>query len=124
MYPYFDKLFSIFQCSFREVFNAQSCLITMMKKWPRSVERGGQAVPLLTDLSKAFDFIDHELLIAKFYAYGFDKNFLYFILSYLKGRKQRNKTNSSYNAFAEILVYLRVLYWDHFFLTFTSVTSF
>ena len=58
---------------------------------------------LLTDLSKAFDCIDHELLIAKLYAYGFDKNSLYFIISYLKGRKRRTKINSSYSAFAEIL---------------------
>ena len=58
---------------------------------------------LLTDLSKAFDCIDPELLIANLYAYGFDKNFLYFINSYLKGRKERTKINSLYSAFAEIL---------------------
>ena len=43
---------------------------------------------LLTDLSKAFDCIDHELLIAKLHAYGFDSDVLKFIYSYLKGRKQ------------------------------------
>ena len=64
---------------------------------------GGQAGALLTDLSKAFDCIEHELLAAKRYAYGFDKNSLYFINSYLKVRKQRTKINSSYSAFAEIL---------------------
>ena len=66
------------------------------------MEGGGQAGALLTDLSKAFDCIDYELLIAKLYAYGFDKSYLYFINSYLKGRKRRTKINSSYNAFAEI----------------------
>ena len=75
----------------------------MIEKRRRSVDGGGQAVALLTDLSKAFDCIDHELLIAKLYSCGFDKNSLYFINSYLKGRKQRTKINSSYNAFAEIL---------------------
>ena len=35
--------------------------------------------------------------------YGFDRNSLNFINLYLKGRKQRTKTNSSYSAFAEIL---------------------
>ena len=54
-------------------------------------------------LIKGFDYIDHELLIAKLYAYGFDKNSLYLINSYLKGRKQRTKINSSYSAFADIL---------------------
>ena len=75
----------------------------MIEKWQRSVDGGGQAGALLTDLSKAFDCIDHELLTAKLYAYGFDKNPLYFINSYLKERKQRTKINSSYSASAEIL---------------------
>ena len=102
-YPYFDYFFSKFQCGFRKGFNAQHCLITMIEKWRRSVDGGGQAGALLTDLSKAFDCIDHELLIAKLYSHGFDKIFLYFINSYLKGQKQRTKINSSYSAFAEIL---------------------
>ena len=91
MYPYFDKLFSKFQCGFRKGFDAQHSLINMTEKWQRSVDGGGQAPALLTDLSKAFDCIGHELLIAKLYAYGFNKNYLYFINSYLKGRKQRTK---------------------------------
>ena len=103
MYPYFGKLFSKFQCSFRKGFNAQYCLITMIEKWRGSVDGGGRADALLTDLSKAFNCIDHELLIAKLYAYGFNKNSLYFINSYLKGRKQRIKINFSYSTFTEIL---------------------
>ena len=69
----------------------------MIEKWRSSVDRGGQAGALLTDLSKAFHCIDHELLVAKLYAYGFDKNYLYFIDSYLKGRKRRTKINYIYN---------------------------
>ena len=65
MYPYFDKRFSKFQYGFRKGFNAQHCLITMIEKWRKSVDGGGQAGALLTDLSKAFDCIDYELLIAK-----------------------------------------------------------
>ena len=65
-----------------------------IKKWRRSVDGGA----LLTDISIAFDCTDHELLIAEPYAYGFDKNSLYFIGLYLKGRKQRTKINSFYRA--------------------------
>ena len=64
----------------------------------------GQSGALLTDLSRdCIDCIDHELLIAKLYAYDFDKNSLYFINSYLKGRKQITEINSSHSAFAEML---------------------
>ena len=34
----------------------------MIEKWQRSVDGDGQAGTLLTDISNAFDFIDHELL--------------------------------------------------------------
>ena len=40
------------------------------------------------DLSKAVDFVPHDLLIAKMHAYGFDMNSLIFFYSYLKRRKQ------------------------------------
>ena len=84
-------------------FSKKHCLITMIEKRRRLVDRGSQAGALLTDISKAFDCIDQELLIAKLHGYGFDKSSLYFIHSYLKGRKQRTKTNPSYSAFAKIL---------------------
>ena len=77
--------------------------MAVIEKWRKFLDIGGHAVALLTDLSKAFDCIDHELLIAKLYAYGFDNDALKFIYSYYKGRKQRTKINSSYSSFAEIL---------------------
>ena len=70
---YFDKLSSKFQCGFQKGFNAKHCLNTMIEKWVWSVDGGDQAEALLTDLSKAFDCIDHELLIAKLYAFGLIK---------------------------------------------------
>ena len=39
------------------------------------------------DLSKAFDYISHDLLKAKLYAYGFSEKSATFLYSYLKGRK-------------------------------------
>ena len=71
-------LFSKFQCDFRG-FNAQHCLITVIEIWQRSVDGGGQTGALLTDLSKTFDCSDNELLLAKLYAYGFDKYSLYLL---------------------------------------------
>ena len=58
---------------------------------------------LLTDLSKAFDSLDHELLIAKLEAYGFTYDALKLIHSYLSNRYQRVRINSSFSFWLELL---------------------
>ena len=49
------------------------------------------------DLSKAFDCLNHDLLLAKVDAYGFTKQALKHIQSYLRDQKQRVKINVSSN---------------------------
>ena len=55
----------------------------MTEKWRQCLDKGGISGALLTDLSKAFDCLLDDLLIAKFGAYGFDYDSLVFIQSYL-----------------------------------------
>lgn len=74
----------------------------MIEKWKNSLDKGGTFGALLTDLSKAFDCIPHELLLAKLHAYGFDMNSLLFIKSYLIDRKQRVRINNNYSAWTKI----------------------
>ena len=57
----------------------------------------------MMDLSKAFDCISHELLIAKLHVYGFNKASLKLTYNYLKGRNQRVKINADYSSWREIL---------------------
>ena len=68
----------------------------MTEKWRQSLNSGGQAAAVLTDLSRVFDSIDCELLIAYLNAYGFDNSSLTFIYSYLSERKQKPKIISSF----------------------------
>ena len=66
-----EDIFNKQQCGFRKGHNTEQCLLKMLEKWKRSVHGGKVFGALLTDLSKAFDCLDHELLIAKLNAYGF-----------------------------------------------------
>ena len=102
MYSFTKSLLSINQCGFRKGFSAQHCLITMLEKWRTSVDNKLIAGILLTDLSKAFDCLIHELLIAKLHAYGFDYNAL-LIHNYLSNRNQKVKVNSNYSSWSEII---------------------
>ena len=58
--PFIDHILSKYQFGFRKRFNAQ-----------KAVDTKKVFGVLLTDLSKAFDFLPHDLIIAKLKAYGF-----------------------------------------------------
>ena len=75
----------------------------MIEKWKKSLDSKGSFGALLTDLSKAFDCIPHELMIAKFDAYGFDLKVLTLVFNYLPNKKQRVKINCSYSDWSDLL---------------------
>ena len=74
MYKYFDQILSKYQCRFRQGYNTQHRLLVMVKKWKEALDKDGLGGILLTDLSKAFDCIKHDLSIAKLATYGFDSH--------------------------------------------------
>ena len=96
--PWFDSVFSRFQCGFQKVFNAQHCLLTMLEKWRKTLDEGGETGAVLADLSKASDCIDHTLLLNNLNVYGFEKMSLEFIHSYLTKRKQRTTADSAFGS--------------------------
>ena len=53
----------------------------MVEKWRKTLDGGGETGAVFTDLSKAFDCIDHNLLIAKLNTYKFEKQSINLIYS-------------------------------------------
>ena len=102
-YAYMNKNLSPYLCGFREGFSTRYSLIVMLEKWKLALDNKGIAGALLTDLSKAFDCINHELLLAKMDAYGFDRKSLAILLSYLSGRKQRTKVNNKLSNWRDVI---------------------
>ena len=78
--------FSDFLCGYRQGYSTQYALIKLIESWRQSLDGRGYSGAVLMDLSKAFDTINHELLIAKLHAYGFSKESLDLILDYLSDR--------------------------------------
>ena len=99
---YIQNHLSPYLFGFRKGHSTEQCLVIMLEEWKKALDKKDNAGAILTDLSKAFDSLNHELLIAKLNAYGFDKESLEFIRSYLKERKQRTKVGSYYSTWKSI----------------------
>ena len=100
---YVSTFLSPYLFGYRKGYSTQHCLLLMIEMWRKALDERQVAGSILTDLSKAFDCLSHDLLIAKLAAYGFEKPALNFIYDYLKNRLQRTKVNGEFSSWREIL---------------------
>ena len=101
---YIEQYLSNRLCGFRHGYSAQTTLIIMLEELRKYLDKGYVSGILLTDLSKAFDCLVHDLLIAKLSAYGFDYKAMEFIHCYLSNRKQRTKVCTSFSEWSNITI--------------------
>ena len=101
MSTFFDNIFLNQQCGFRKRYSTQHCFLVILETWKRSVYKDKVFGTLLTDLSKAFDCLDLELLTVKLNAYGFSLPALRLINDYLSNRKQRTKIENTYSTWLD-----------------------
>jgi len=76
------------QFGFRKGYSTQLALILLVDKISQAIDKGEYCIGLFLDLSKAFDTIDHNILINKLYHYGIRGTSLEWFKSYLTDRKQ------------------------------------
>ena len=100
---YIESFLSSILCGFRKAHNTQHALFKLLHSWQKDLDQKGFVGTILMDLSKAYDCIPHDLLIAKLECYGIDKVGLSLILDYLSSRKQRTKIGSSYSSWYDII---------------------
>ena len=75
----------------------------MVEKWEKAVDDGNVFGALLTDFSKAFDSLPHDLIIAKLNSYSFNITALNLIHNYFTKCRQRTKINQSYSSWEDTL---------------------
>ena len=92
---YVTNLFSDYITGFRKSHGSQHCLVKMLENWKSALDKSESVSALFMDLSKAFDTINHDLLLAKLKAYGFSREALSLMCSYLKNCKQKVVINNS-----------------------------
>ena len=100
---YKNNILSPLISAYRKNYSTQHVLIRLLEEWRKGLDDGNLVGAILMDLSKAFDCIPHDLLIAKLHAYGFNANSLSYIYGYLKGRRQGVKINGIYSNFLTLL---------------------
>ena len=81
----------------------------MLELWQEALDKDKSVGAIFMDLSKAFHIRYHDLLIAKFEAYGFSKNSLYYMQSYLSDCLQRTNLDNNFmeiNNFMSIEIHI------------------
>ena len=87
---------------FRKAHSTQHTLFKLLQSWQQVLDNGGFIGTILMDLSKACDYIPHNLLIAKLECFCIDKASLILLLDYVTRRKQRTKIVSSFSSWCDI----------------------
>ena len=99
---FIESKLSDYLTGFRRNHNTQYALLEMIEKWKTFINRGFKVGALMMDLSKAFDTLNHYLLISKLEAYGFDERSITFIKSYFTDRYQRTKVGNEYSSWRKV----------------------
>ena len=102
MLPFIRPKLSNLLCGFREGYSAQHVLLRLVETCKKCLGSDGVIGMVLTDLSKAYDCLPHDLLVAKLHAYGFSLSSLEMIYCYLTSKKQRVKIKSTYSSWLDI----------------------
>ena len=86
-----------YQFGCRKYNSTSYALITLVERVTKALDTGKYVVGVFLDLKKAFDTIDHAILLRKLESYGIKGNILNWFISYLSYRSQYADYNSKHS---------------------------
>ena len=97
LYHYLNEnnLLSRHQSGFRSLHSTVTALIEATDNWSLNIDRGFVNAVVFLDLKKAFDTVDHSILLSKLQAYGIQGSTNQWFCSYLKNRTQTCLVNGN-----------------------------
>ena len=90
-YDCMENFLNQLRCGFRKAQSTQHALFRLIQSWQKEPDESGFVGAIQMDLSKAYDCLPRDLMVAKLEAYGLAKESLQLISDYLSYRKQRTK---------------------------------
>ena len=104
LYQYLEEnqLLDSAQSGFRPMHSSLDALLKTTDDWRRALDRNKIVGAVFIDLSKAFDSIDHELLLCKLDKYGVQGNELQWFRNYLADRRQRVTVNGAMSSWRPV----------------------
>ena len=100
---YIDTLLMDIISAYRKRYSTNHVLMRLIENWKLNLDKNRFVGAVLMDLSKAFDCVSHNLLIAKMHAYNLDRETLRLFFTYLKDRKQGVKVNGCIHSYLTII---------------------
>ena len=97
-----NKLLFECQSGFRSGFSTDTCLIHMTDLIRNEKDKGNYTGMVLLDLQKAFDTVNHSIMLQKLAALGFDSKSVSWFNSYLTDRRQCIDINGTHSPFLNI----------------------
>ena len=107
LYEFAENILNCIICGFRKAHCTQHALFRFLQLRQKEIDNHGFIAIILMDLSKAYDWISDELLIAKLQLYRVTKNSLKLILNYLSRYKQRTKIGSLVSIWHDLITQVR-----------------
>ena len=109
-----EDIISNHQSGFRSLHSTVTALLEATGEWAFNIDRGSVNAVVFLDLKRAFDTVDHDILLSKMNLYGIQGTALNWFKSYLTNRTQRRFVYGSLSRICSLKYTARKNPWPPF----------